>query len=160
MNKRIIIIILVLVLIIVIGGYFYMKKEKVEITNIKYFEYYHSAGMMMNSDERLILEKKDNSYQITIKKVNEPPESAITKKVTNSFAEILESILKKYNVEKWDGFNKSDPNVLDGSSFSITINMMDGNHISAHGYMMYPKDYGKVVKEIEELFEETNNNQS
>ena len=38
MNKRIIIIILVL--IIVIGGYFYMKKEKVEITNIKYFEYY------------------------------------------------------------------------------------------------------------------------
>ena len=31
--------------------------------------------------------------------------------------------------------------------------MMDGNHISAHGYMMYPKDYGKVAKEIEELFE-------
>ena len=47
MNKRIIIIILVLI-IIVIGGYFYMKKEKVEITNINYFEYYHSAGMMMN----------------------------------------------------------------------------------------------------------------
>ena len=123
-----------------------MKKEKVEITNIKYFEYYHSAGMMMNSDKRYILEK-----------VNEPPESAITKKVTTDFVQELENILKKYNVEKWDGFNKTDPNVLDGSSFSITINMMDGNHISAHGYMMYPKDYGKVVKEIKELFEETNN---
>ena len=157
MNKRIIIIILVLLIIIVIGGYLCMKKEKVEITNIKYFEYYHSAGMMMNSDKRYILEKVKDSYKITVKKVNEPPESAITKKVTKNFANDLESILKKYNVEKWDGFNKSDPNVLDGSSFSITINMMDGNHISAHGYMMYPKDYGKVVKEIKELFEEANN---
>ncbi len=152
MNKRIIIIILVLI-IIVIGGYLYMKKEKVEITNIKYFEYYHSAGMMMNSDERYILEKVKDSYKITVKKVNEPPESAITKKVSIDFVQELENILKKYNVEKWDGFNKSDPNVLDGSSFSITINMTDGNHINAHGYMMYPKDYGKVVKEIEELFE-------
>ncbi|MBQ4468018.1 MAG: hypothetical protein II918_07360 [Firmicutes bacterium] len=46
-------------------------------------------------------------------------------------------------IEKWDGFCKSNPDVLDGYSFSFEAETIDGKKISARGSNSYPSNYGK-----------------
>ena len=62
-------------------------------------------------------------------------------------------ILRKHNVLSWNGFEKSDPLVLDGTSFTLFIAFSDGTTISARGTNSYPKGLSTAVQEIEELFD-------
>lgn len=64
----------------------------------------------------------------------------------------LESILNKYKVGRWNGFNKSDHNVLDGNSFSLSIKMNNDESVSASGYMKWPKHYKEVKEELVTFF--------
>ena len=61
--------------------------------------------------------------------------------------------MTKYNVNKWDGFNKSDKNVLDGNSFSFSYSNTDNKSIEAHGYMKWPNNYREFRDEIKALYE-------
>ena len=63
-----------------------------------------------------------------------------------SFAEKLD----KLGVRSWDGFSKSDPDVLDGSSFSLEIVLADGKTMHAHGCNAYPKNYREFEKMLNE----------
>ncbi|MBP5242600.1 MAG: hypothetical protein J6Z36_02795, partial [Clostridia bacterium] len=42
----------------------------------------------------------------------------------------FKTVLNKYNVYSWDGFDKTNKNVLDGNSFSFSVNMNNGDDIS------------------------------
>ena len=55
----------------------------------------------------------------------------------------LAAKLYDLRVPSWDGYTKSDPNALDGSSFSLEIALADGKTIYAHGTNAYPKNYGE-----------------
>jgi hypothetical protein len=57
---------------------------------------------------------------------------------------------RQLKVDKWDGFSKSDPNVLDGNSFSLEIELAGGSTISAHGSNAYPENFSEFRKLIEE----------
>ena len=132
---------------------FGLKFKKVEIKKIKSFSFGYSVSMMMNGNvaydykcgERCLISIKPNEVN------GDDPEIV---EVDESFGEKIEEILKKYEVNKWDGFNKTDSRVLDGNSFHLSVSMEDNQSISASGYMMYPKDYGKFSGEIESLFEQ------
>ena len=56
----------------------------------------------------------------------------------------------KLGVPSWNGFSKSDPNVLDGESFSLDIELSDGRKIYAHGCNAYPKNYHEFMELIDE----------
>ena len=56
----------------------------------------------------------------------------------------------KLGVLSWNGFSKSDPDVLDGSSFSLDIELSDGKKIYAHGCNAYPKNYHEFMELIDE----------
>jgi len=60
-------------------------------------------------------------------------------------------VLQKYNVKSWDGFDKSDKYVLDGSSYSFDLTTKEGLKVSAKGYMKYPDGYHEVISEIEKI---------
>ena len=62
-------------------------------------------------------------------------------------------ILRAHNALAWDGFAKSDPHMLDGTSFSLSIALSDGTAISARGTNSYPKGLSAAVKEIRDLFD-------
>ena len=62
----------------------------------------------------------------------------------------LINVLNEYNVAKWDGFHKSDQNVLDGDSFSFSMYTLEDRYISASGYMSWPENY----RNIEDAFDE------
>jgi len=49
-------------------------------------------------------------------------------------------------------FDKVDKDVLDGNSFSLSINFGEDKSISAHGYMKYPSGYREKTDSIKYWF--------
>lgn len=146
----------ILILILIGVGFMFLFKKKVVISDIKSFHFSYTTSTMM--DASILYELKcDDKIVATIKPELVPYEKAKTFEVDKPLCEELENILNKYNVGSWDDFRKSDPNVLDGNSFSLSIVTKDKKVISASGYMMYPKNYREVKSEIEGLFSKLEN---
>ncbi len=79
-------------------------------------------------------------------------EDALKLDADEAFVSSLEHIIEDHRIRKWDGFHGSDKNVLDGSSFTLSIRYDDGSSISAGGYMKYPKGYREALSAFDELF--------
>ena len=122
------------------------------ISNIKYFYFTYSNGYAMNAYTKYQIDEKDGKYIATIKQHGEPEEDAKEVELSLEKMKELENILNKNNVSKWNGFNKTDKNVLDGDSFSFSLRMENNKGISASGYMKWPENYKNVVRELETFF--------
>ena len=139
-------IIAVIVLIIVLN-----KHKKINITNIKSISFSYNNGYALNSDVLYKIECSDKCIT-TIVPYGTSRDDQKEFIVDKSVLEDIEKVLNKYNVEKWNGFNKVDKNVLDGNSFSIYIKMSDGSKVEASGYMMWPNNYSNVKEELDKIF--------
>ncbi len=152
-------------IIIVLGGCCYLifrNKNKInvnelEVSNIKSFYFGYSNGYMINSNIRYELKIEDEKYIAKIKPYGVDDEDELTIEVSKDIMDKASEIFKKYEVNKWDGFNKSDHNVMDGDSFSLGIWFNDDKSIHASGYMMWPDNYRNVREEISDLFMEIYN---
>lgn len=142
------ILLLVVILCVIIGP------KKVKISELKHFTFSYTSGYAMNAYTRYELDYKDNKYEVKVKPYGVAEEAAQTVYVDEDFVKKLETVLDKYNVGSWNGFNKNDKNVLDGDSFSLNATFKDNTIISAHGYMSWPKNYREVREEIYNLFNE------
>ncbi len=60
-------------------------------------------------------------------------------------------ILEKNGVGTWNGFHETDPTVLDGSGFSLSVLFADGTRISASGNNCFPENYASFRSELEAL---------
>ena len=148
-----IIILIIIILLIIIGIINISKlKNKNKISDIKSLHFGYTTGTMINSSVSYDLNYKDNKYIAIIKPNNISEEEAITTEISSKDIEKIIEILKKYNVQKWNGFNKHDPDVLDGNSFSISIYFKNNDSIIASGYMMYPNNYREVKEEFDDIF--------
>ena len=125
---------------------------KKEINDIKYFSYGTVDGMAMYDGVHYSIDYKDNKYIATIQENGVSEEDAKVVEISKRDVKRLENILNKYNVGSWDGFQKYDKDVLDGSSFNISINTFDDNSVSASGYMRWPKNYREVRNELGNFF--------
>ncbi|MBO7401789.1 MAG: hypothetical protein J6U10_02225 [Lachnospiraceae bacterium] len=123
-----------------------------EIADVKSFRFSYSNGSMMNSSTVYELTSKDGEYIARYKPYLIPEKLTLEIKTDKAFADTLAEIMKKNNVGKWDGYSKSDKNVLDGDSFGFSARYGDKGSISAHGYMKYPANYGKFSGEVDEAF--------
>ena len=95
---------------------------------------------------------KDGKRSITVRIDGVSEQDALTLDADECFEAQLEAVIDRYCLKKWDGFSKSDRNVLDGSSFYFSAHFDDGSSISANGYMRYPKGYGEVKAALDGLF--------
>lgn len=129
------------------------KKIK-SIKNIKNFSFSYSNGYAMYAYTNYELKYKNNTYTVSIKPNGISDDEKYDVNIDSSFAKKVEDVLNKYNVVRWNGFNKSDQNVLDGDSFSMNIKYNDNDHVSANGYMMWPENYTNVKSELDNLFME------
>ena len=66
--------------------------------------------------------------------------------------EQLETIVFEHQMYQWDGFSKTDTNVMDGEGFSLDITFMDGTTVSAHGSNAFPSGYGAAEDAFNGLF--------
>ncbi len=127
--------------------------KRVKIMKINSFKFSYSVGYAMYANEEYTLKNEEGKYIATVKKRGIPEENATIIEVDESFEQRLEELLKEYNVSLWDGFNKADKHVLDGNTFDLSIRMEEDNHISASGYMKWPKNYKEFKKTVVELFD-------
>ena len=146
------IVLLCLGVIVVISTLTGCLKKKIVIENLKSFHYSYSVGYYMNAYVTYDIEKDNDDYIAKIKDAGMPPEEARTYNVTKKQIEEFETLLNENKIYVWNGFNKSDKNVMDGNSFSLSVNMEEKDGIYAHGYMKYPKNYGEVTGKIESWF--------
>lgn len=114
--------------------------------------HYGTNGTYMNAgvDYSYISDGEKASITVRLDGVSE--DDALTIPVSEDFSRRLEDIIERYKLRKWDGFSKSDKNVLDGSGFGFNAAFDDGTRISASGYERYPKDHSQVVGALEGLF--------
>ena len=153
MKKKVLFIILIVLLIIVIGVIvMFGKKKPKNIETIKYLNFGYSTGTMVNSYVSYNIEYKDGEYKVSIKPNMVSDEDKKITVMTKKDVERIIEILNKYEVYKWDGFKKSDPYVLDGDSFNLSVRYNDDKSISASGYMMWPKNYREVQGELDSIF--------
>lgn len=162
------IIIIIVVVILIIGVVLLIKKKKendyikkVEVGELTSLYLSYSNGYMMNANIRydFKLDKETNKYMVEIKPYLVDDEDKLVIEVDESFKDKLKEIIVKYDVSKWDGYNESDQNVLDGDSFSFGAWFQDGTSIHASGYMMWPRNYSNVRDELDTLFMEIYNNE-
>ena len=150
--KKIIIPFLILLIIILVIFFIFGIKRKVIINNIKHLRLSYSNGYAMYAYSIYEINYEDGKYILSIKPNGVPDEEVQKEEISKKDIKQVINILNKYNVSKWDGFNKIDKNVLDGDSFSFSLKYNDDKDVSASGYMRYPKDYGLVKQELVDIF--------
>ena len=146
-NKWLIIVILaVLVIALISVVIFYLTRKRIILTkdNIKHIHFSYSTGNMMHANVSYDIDLEKEGYVATIKPDRVSDEAAKKVSIDKKTMEKLVNELNKYNITSWDGFKKSDKNVLDGDSFSLSIGTKNEEWIGASGYMSWPKNYSEV----------------
>ena len=151
MKKTIIIIVITLVvlLMITLGTFGVIKLMKIlnnnegdrEIidSNIIEFSYEHGSYFGGYNEYHLYYTEEGIAHIEAIG--YNGSELNIDKDIDESVFGEIEKIVNEQEIYKWDGFDESDNDILDGSSFSLKIMYKDGQSINAHGYMKYPDNY-------------------
>lgn len=160
MKKIIIILGIIIVLAGIVTTVIVLNKKQTEpeepyqeIKDISSLSFSYDKGYAINANISYKIRKEDEKYVATIKLYGVPEEEAKEVEISNDKIKEIESILNKYKVSKWDGFRKSDNNVLDGDAFSFSVSYEDQKTIYAHGYMKWPDNYREVRDELDKLFE-------
>ena len=151
MKKTIIIIVITLVILLIItlgilGAIKLMKilkdkdggREKID-SNIIEFSYEHGNYFGGYNEYHLYYTEEGIAHIEAIG--YNGSELNIDKDIDESVFAEIERIVNEQEIYKWDGFDESDNDVLDGYSFSLKITYKDGQSINAHGYMKYPDNY-------------------
>lgn len=121
------------------------KKEDNEIT---YFKYTYGSPMGLYYEYEI---KYDDNNQLMLHYYNYKGSDGIVElMVTKYNLKEINEIIKENNIDKWNGFNKQNENVLDGSGFDLEIHYSDDTSIKAHGYMIYPENYETSSKPLKE----------
>lgn len=64
----------------------------------------------------------------------------------------LFAVVDDHNLRNWNGFDKSNSLVMDGSGFYLRIDFSDGTQIMGRGSNSFPDGYGEAVDAIDVLF--------
>ena len=86
-------------------------------------------------------------------------EDAVYHTLTPEAMDKVRSIIFKYDIMSWDGFDKNDRFALDGEDFYLYISFSDGSRISARGSNKFPKNYREAFGELETILEDESNYQ-
>lgn len=103
------------------------------------------GGEMVPQSREVILQ--DGSYCIQ-------DDEGDTRAFDPALMDALRQVIAEYDLESWDGFHDSDPNVLDGEFFSLEMSYADGSSIYASGDNAFPERYFDVADSIEAIFKE------
>lgn len=98
-------------------------------------------------------EKEEGGCFLTIESlIYNDGETFRTEIPKETFDKVIEAV-DFSEVYKWNGFSKSDPDVLDGYGFSMKLRYANGKTVRAQGSNSFPKGYGQFAKDIGDLFD-------
>ena len=144
---------LIIAALLIIFGDAFGAGDQQDTLQIKDFHFSYSAGMYMNSGNDYDVEINEDEEAIVRVRLDGVYSEDVPEIVADDeFLEQLSQILIRNDVPSWDGFSESNDGVLDGDSFLLSYTTTDGQIVTAHGYMMWPDNYGTVRAQLEELF--------
>ena len=73
--------------------------------------------------------------------------------VGDDFLKLLEALCRRCGIASWNGFNKYNKYICDGSGFSLSIQYADGKVLTAHGSNSFPKGYREFKNALDALFD-------
>ena len=112
---------------------------------------YETFGTEMSSERTFSIVCEEDG--VTITQSSGGGQFVRTAHVVQKIMVRVTDILREHDVLSWDGYAKYDPRVLDGTSFTLSIDFGDGTTISAQGTNSYPKGLSAAMREIEDLFD-------
>ena len=113
---------------------------------------YETVGTAMGSETRLSIVREGNGF--TVIQSSGGGRNVRSAHVGQEAGGQMTGILRAHNALAWNGFAKSDPRMLDGTSFTLSIAFDDGTTILAQGANNYPKGLSAAVGEIKNLFDQ------
>lgn len=141
-------------LLIGLTGFFMTQENEPTIgtnAHIVSFAYSHS-GSSTNEIYSYEVETDDTSGEITVNYDFSCGYKTYSLTADEELMKELAEIIDAHDLIKWDGFDKSDSRVADGSGFDIGVRFDDGTEINASGSNSFPKGYGDASRAIDELF--------
>ena len=124
------------------------ENAEVNESNIETFEYRYIGSIGGNSHSYRI--SFDEPLTFTLEGMQYPFEKASTDLDAETAARVA-ALYKKYDLRKWNGFDRVAKHVLDGDGFSLSICFRDGKKLFAHGSNAFPKGYRDFCTELKEI---------
>lgn len=130
---------LIIVLIVLLP---HLHEKKIE--KISHLRFSYSTGYHINANVFYEIDLIDGKYILKVKPTDISEEETQEFELSKDKIQEIINKLNEYHVSRWNGFHKSDRNVLDGDSFSLNIRINQDESIEASGYMMWPNNYREV----------------
>lgn len=148
--KKKVIIVVIIVLLLIVGGIYISRNKPEDPTSNNITSFKYSFGSFTGGYYDYEIDQDGNKY-IFVATGGNGVDLDVNETIDQSFLDDIQEIIQRYKVKRWNGFNKSDDDILDGHSFSLLIGY-DDYEIMAEGYMKYPKKYMDFQTEMQEYF--------
>ena len=120
-------------------------------SHIRSFRYSYDGTIGANSfSYEIICDSTGNT--LSVEMMEHADYGTMKTAVSDEFMENLRLLCYKHNVMRWDGYDKFNKYVCDGSGFSLSVGYEDGSRMSAHGMNMVPDGYRNFENEMAALF--------
>ena len=149
MRKQILLCFLLFLAAALLGGC--QRKRLKEDVLVESFSY-ETVGTAMGSETTFSIVREDGGFTVT--QSFGGGRTVRRAYVGETAGAQATDILRAHNALSWDGYAKSDPRVLDGTTFTLSVAFDDGTNISAQGANNYPKGLSAAVGEIKNLFDQ------
>lgn len=133
------------------GGFGSLTDASDDPEELLSFNLSNGGGMMCNAGSTFIARRMDGKALVTVRTSGVALKDAPTFEADAELLDRVAELFARCDVASWDGFSKSDPNVMDGSDFSFSATYGGKRSIGAHGYMMWPPRFGEVSAGIRDL---------
>ena len=126
-------------------------KAETNKSGIVRFEYRYN-GSIGGDSFSWEAERVDNGVRLTAEEMVHREYGEMTRETDESFMARLETLYREQKLARWNGFDKFNRHVLDGSGFSLYIKFADGGRLSAHGSNSFPGGYREFKEKLREIF--------
>ena len=120
-------------------------------SGISYFKYTFRGSIGGNSFTRTA-EIDGDKVTLSLQKMEKRDYGKMEGEAAPGFAAALEELCRKHKIVRWNGFDKNNRRVLDGSGFNLRVKFKDGKEVEADGSNAFPNGYRDFVKDMGELF--------
>lgn len=146
-------ILLAAALVLIIGGVWLASQQTKSVKEtsapLVSFDYSH-RGCSTDDFYSYEVTESGNGYCFRFLPFREEDEQ--TAALSTEDVNALMEIINRHDLWKWHGFSKTDPNIMDGTSFSLRVSFADGTVIEANGSNRFPSTYSAACAEMDTLF--------
>lgn len=120
---------------------------------IRSFSYHFDGTIGGNTHTYTVRVADDGTATLTVEDMRHYDYGEITDTVGSDFVRALEELCVKHNVRRYNGFDKVNRFVSDGSGFSLYITYANGKTVNAHGMNDFPAGFRDFSDDLQRLFE-------